>query len=334
MAYHESVQLGHDLVKKANSNPDDDADSDAGHALNDSDEEGNSNSNNRIINQLQDIVDGTNDNNNSELEPNSKFKKLFDMDFMKNAKARQKDKAREEASAILREIQDMEQSDDDSNLSLGDGAGRKDIDEPSSHLVDSQRKAQAKRQMEAMFFSRSKPAPKNETVSKPQASDTDSATNPWLSGIYQIDRALDRKLPGSKRRNADKKGTIINISAPVYAQDSRSADSAVDQEGAKKNESSTKTIVVTTNGKKKRIVVKDPSKSENRTKTNNEDGMTPNVDMNEPKKQILLQKSQSDLVKEAFAGPDYEAEFQTEKISAVDDELGIDTKKQKIMNSG
>jgi hypothetical protein len=40
------------------------------------------------------------------------------------------------------------------------------------------------------------------------------------------------------------------------------------------------------------------------------------------------------LVNQAFAGPDYEAEFTNLKQQMVDNELDIDTKKQQILNQG
>lgn len=49
------------------------------------------------------------------------------------------------------------------------------------------------------------------------------------------------------------------------------------------------------------------------------------------RKPLLMQKSQEDLVQLAFAGPDYERDFQTLKKEAVDAELGIDEKKLKII---
>ena len=44
-----------------------------------------------------------------------------------------------------------------------------------------------------------------------------------------------------------------------------------------------------------------------------------------------MQKSQSDLVQLAFAGPDYEQDFQALKRDAVDAELGIDDRKLQIV---
>lgn len=43
---------------------------------------------------------------------------------------------------------------------------------------------------------------------------------------------------------------------------------------------------------------------------------------------------QADLVNLAFAGPDLEAEFEAFKKQEIDDELGIDAKRKKIISQG
>ena len=61
------------------------------------------------------------------------------------------------------------------------------------------------------------------------------------------------------------------------------------------------------------------------------------------RKPLLQQKSQEELVKMAFnhpmenemvVGPDFESDFEKVKRAAVDDELGVDEKKQKILSEG
>lgn len=51
------------------------------------------------------------------------------------------------------------------------------------------------------------------------------------------------------------------------------------------------------------------------------------------RKPLLMQKSQTDLVQLAFAGPDFEDDFNRLKRQAIDDELGVDEKKMKILSS-
>jgi U3 small nucleolar RNA-associated protein 14 len=52
------------------------------------------------------------------------------------------------------------------------------------------------------------------------------------------------------------------------------------------------------------------------------------------RKPLLGQKTQDDMVKQAFAGPDLEAEFHDLKDKAIDEEMDMTAKKRKIMTEG
>lgn len=330
MAYHESVQLGHDLAKKVDATGGSDDDNEG---YKSSDDEGDAKG--KLKRQLRGIIDGeeTFDDSN-DAEANSKYKKLFDMDFMRNAKTRQQDKAREEATTLLREIQEMEQSDYDSDNSVPKlSAPKQSVAEKK--LADKERQAAAKQQMEALFSSNKNSATASKAGPKSAAAveAEEISNNPWLSGINQIDRALDGKAGKvAKKKNAKSNATGIKVSVPMHGEDvapvgknnsnaNKGPDSAAPKE---------KTVMVTMAGKKVKAYAVPPKPVVEPTPA----VKAPVMNKNEPKKQILLQKSQEDLVKEAFAGPDYESEFQAGKQAAVDAELDIDTKKQKIMTAG
>jgi U3 small nucleolar RNA-associated protein 14 len=54
----------------------------------------------------------------------------------------------------------------------------------------------------------------------------------------------------------------------------------------------------------------------------------------QPKIPLSAARSQADLVQQAFAGPDLEAEFRAYKKHEVDGEYGLDEKKLKVASEG
>ena len=114
LAYHESVQLGHELSKRINEDSssnrrgDDDSSGDDDEIQTDSGGK-RQKASTRAAKEMLNVLEGSED----QPEATGKYKKLFEMDFMKKASDQKKERAREEAQNILREIQEMEVDSDD-----------------------------------------------------------------------------------------------------------------------------------------------------------------------------------------------------------------------------
>ena len=113
LAYHESVQLGHELSKRIHEDPSRRKDDGEGGGDSSGDEEFETEAkegqkkkkaSDRAAREMLSVLEGAED----EPEAQGKYKKLFEMDFMKRATDQKKEKSREEAQNILRELQDME----------------------------------------------------------------------------------------------------------------------------------------------------------------------------------------------------------------------------------
>jgi Utp14 protein len=113
LAYHESVQLGHELSKRIHEDPSRRKDDGDGGGDSSGDEEFETEAkegqkkkkaSDRAAREMLSVLEGAED----EPEAQGKYKKLFEMDFMKRATDQKKEKSREEAQNILRELQDME----------------------------------------------------------------------------------------------------------------------------------------------------------------------------------------------------------------------------------
>lgn len=114
MAYHESVQLGHELSKRISEDPsssrrrgqedEDDSSGDEGFLTETGEKQ---KASDRAAREMLNVLEG------AEVEPEvqGKYKKLFEMDFMKRASDQKKEQSLKEAQNILREIQDMERDD-------------------------------------------------------------------------------------------------------------------------------------------------------------------------------------------------------------------------------
>ena len=141
LAYHESVQLGHELSKRINEDPSRRQGEEEGGGDSSGDEEFETEAkegqrkkkvSDRAAREMLSVLEGVED----EPEAQGKYKKLFEMDFMKRATDQKKEKSREEAQSILRELQDME-----SYNSSGDEEGGtetradKQFDEESAKTV-------------------------------------------------------------------------------------------------------------------------------------------------------------------------------------------------------
>ena len=152
MAYHESVQLGHELSKRISEDPssarrrgqeeDDDSSGDEGFLTETGEKQ---KASDRAAKEMLSVLEGAED----EPEAQGKYKKLFEMDFMKRASDQKKEKSREEAQNILREIQDMERDDesDDDDVAPNTVKGVKDVKEKDSSALIAAR-AEMKKQFD------------------------------------------------------------------------------------------------------------------------------------------------------------------------------------------
>lgn len=144
-AYHESVQLGHELTKKANGdNGTEGVAENVWIEENEDDSDKHKGVTGKAYSAFDRVLNGTDDNEPTVVK--GKFSKLFDMDFMKRAIEQKKERAREEAQDILKDLDAMENgdiSDDDSNV--------KNSDKVSSTPQNKQKLADAKKTLAAQL---------------------------------------------------------------------------------------------------------------------------------------------------------------------------------------
>jgi hypothetical protein len=91
----------------------------------------------RAASEMMNVLEGA----ENEPEATGKYKKLFQMDFMKKASDQQKERAREEAQSMLREIEDME----------GDGSGSDNDDKKTVPVKDKAALLAAKEEMKKLL---------------------------------------------------------------------------------------------------------------------------------------------------------------------------------------
>jgi DNA polymerase zeta/U3 small nucleolar RNA-associated protein 14 len=349
MAYHEAVQMGHDLTKRMNrtegDNPSDESVTNS--SSDDSSDDGGAVDTERLAGKLNKALAA---NEDEDTQIDGKFKKLFAMDFMKNAKLRQQDKAREEAAMLLREIAEMDAGEDSDHGADAEAGGSKnaksDRTADGKSSVDAKRMQDAKTLMEGLYGGDSVTAKAVATSSSSKAPISKTASteelNPWLDSVAGIDRVLDKE-GGSKKRKADE----IRVSVPALSEvitaatvSSKEAANNVAPASASPNPSSSaKSVKMASSAPAKATstgVVAAPSLPKLTVSVEKSVAKAaPEADTApKAKKQVLVERSQEDLVREAFAGPDLEAEFAAMKRETVDNELDIDVKKQKILSQG
>lgn len=296
-AYHESVRLGQELTKKMRERVGE-IDSDK---LDDSIGDMNSASAKAELKKIFDEENG---------EVDGKYKKLFEMDFMKKATEQQKIRAREEAQLVLQEIEALEASgldiaDEDQilpkqsvnaeekqvaknlvgklfNQNIGSGF-QLNFSKPSSHESN----VTPQEQIVASLSSGSGPK-KNKKEKKPSPENL-NAVNPWLEGGAKVEKMrVPDKVTGG---NNDLSAANFLIAVPQTHNEQKLRTSA-------------------------KLSVERPDGSQN------------------VEKKLLFGKSQEELVQMAFTGPDFEADFAIHKDHEVDEELGVNDNKLKILKDG
>lgn len=325
-AYHESVLLGHELSTKANSASSDVKEEDEGDEGHWSDENASStgkrkrvttgNAASNIANALQAAAE--------DVELDGKYGGLYKMDFMKKAKERQQDRAREEATDILRDLEQMErEADRDSE--------EEDEKRKQKKLVGGKRSAEELEKLSAAREAmKSKMSGSSSLVLSKASSETTATTpaalgedNPWLSGPAPQGRSDEVKAgKKAKKMKADSfNEVLLNThswdSNPMLGGNQTSGGGISSEPSSKSKKKS-----------------KGKSKSDNTDVSSETDSKKVKTQEKETveKKPLLSSssKTQEALVTAAFAGPDYEDEFGALKEKMVDEELDIVGKKRQI----
>jgi U3 small nucleolar RNA-associated protein 14 len=299
-SYHDAVRLGNELSTKVHEiNEDEDSGDD------DYDSTG---ENSILLSATNAVLDGYRETNTSV---QGKYKKLFDMDFMKKAVIEQRKRGLEEAKNVLREIEDMENDiDSDSH----DNEIQNQNQKPVQIALDMSKKKKdgsmliGKSQIKTSYSISNNAIEFNENDNQTEHSrieEENSVENPWLSINPDIDKKNKRNQIKSKI-----KSDFIKFSQPSQIQGETKS-----REKKQANE----------NNKISRI---------------NKDGENPteeppvhdDIEKIVKLKKLFDDKSTSDMVNLAFAGPDYEADFKSSKKNAIEQELGLDEKKIQILS--
>lgn len=382
-AYHESILLGQELTKKINEAPADSTDHVSSDESSDDDKQETIAS--KAARKMKKVISGDNDDADVP-EESKKYGKLLNMDFMKQAKQRQKERALEEAQGVLRQLRELEQAvpDDDNadrklNVEYSGTKSKKDLtpnelreaksnvdrllglggtlsSSSSSTLmtvstghgmktgsIDLSGKYGIGSGDQSISWMNS-PVPV-ESNSKGSASivvtgdDSVVEANPWVGYTSQGDQSSKKTkktgtLAGSKRGVNEFEGKVLIDSSstsfviPEVSSDPLSSRDIVNGDIV--------TTATSNNAKKRKIIAQGGSyDTKDMVTTVSVNGLHVGsksmANAGNTRKPLLAQKSQSDLVQMAFAGPDYEAEFNKLKDAAIDDEVGIVDKKAKIL---
>lgn len=156
-AYHESVRLGHELTQRM----------DEGNQSEDED--------------LEAADEAQEAENDAKPAYDGKYRKLFEMDFMKRASDQQMDRAKEEAQAILREIRGLDVSDNEGEDGDRDDDGKEEEQEEQKEvLVRSNRHSSLRTagiSLDISTVSSSKP---RRTEEEEEGGSGGDSSNPWL----------------------------------------------------------------------------------------------------------------------------------------------------------
>jgi hypothetical protein len=245
MAYHESVQLGHELTKKIDrigNEGDSDGGAPAGYHSDDDAAASDDNSQEPVSRRVAVQLGGAVGRGSEADAPEAtgKFKKLFEMSFMKNAKERQQERAREDAIALLKEIRETEREagSDEESVGLTAAADKrrpsKGAEGTGNSLKDLEKQRAARQKMESLFGGK-KPTESAAAATVSAAGVKESGesarekadeSNPWLSSLSSIGRRVEDDL---KRSDAAKKrkgasGAAIVVSVPLATAEEAAVD--------------------------------------------------------------------------------------------------------------
>lgn len=312
-AYHEAVQYGNELASKMHNLPANEGESsDSGpdsDSNSDEDEDAPVKTSEAAAKQMAKIFDNAQESNASEYA--GKYKKIFEMDFMKKAAEQQREKAKLEAQNILKELKQMEMDEEQTEFDESNGTNE-EADEQSEEMLK-----QASDTINDLFKD-------SESGGNAMSIDVTNKRKGVMSTVMlSSEPKQDMRVP--KHKNISKpQSVVVESSTPIggsrilppksFKKTKNNATVTTEVSGATPSGTSTTTEAVET-----------PAPVENEKKTNAKKQLV-------EKKPLILQKTQEDLVQMAFAGPDLEEEFKTMKQEGIDAELGIDEKKKKILS--
>ena len=304
-AYRESLQLGQELKKRVNKADDPSIEYEV-----DSDDSGNNGNDkrngqkasSRAALAINKVLEGYDD----QPEVTGKYKKLFEMDFMKKAQSIQREKAKEEAQALLKELEDMERESGGSDDSDRDIAP---VVTDAKDPVHAQKLKAAGAEMANML---SKGSGMAITATSKSKGVKFLGTTVAIEGSHKSENIEKSGNPWLDAPKVSKRISPANSNMVVVALSSKPTSSDSPAVSAKQ---------ITNNKKNDKI----PIQTESMVAAGSSKE-------SEQKKPLLVQRTQEDLVNLAFAGPDYEKEFQSHKKQQIDDELGIDAKQRDIID--
>ena len=361
-AYHESVLLGQELTKKIKTTAESSENQGDGGDYSDDEEAADGKASTSAARSMKRLFTpdaaGDADDEAGQEEGKSRYQKLFDMDFMRKASDKQQERAKLEAQAVLRELQQMEADGDDDESVEGDPLTPEQVLEQS---LERNRRVEESQQVvnsllpsagsSGMFISKSKGKAKfvmDSTVSlTPPPSHPAPTTNPWLDAPPS---SSSRSAPSRSDTNKvflqiDSRLAQESVLDPTPAVSTAvSSDSHVSKKALKSLKSINQPLSTTT------IVSNKPGKGQKQgsaIESTAPAAVAPVITTTAPasssvnksaknKKQpkaVLLETSQTDLVQMAFAGPELEDEFAALKGEVVDKELGVDDKLKKALST-
>jgi len=348
-AFNDTVNMGKEMLEKIEEDPfakGKGEDSDGGYS--DSDEEGENNgkSNTAAAKAARALrrkgVIGDDEEETAEVK--GKYKKLFEMDFMKKAKEQQKERAREEAQNVLAEIERMEGgSDYDSDAS---------VEDPKKGKMDAKALAAAKKELKEQMkgngsgFSslrikgksrqfktfdgeeEGEGAGEGEGEEERDGDDSDEETEQQAQGNKKGKKVAFAENPwlnqpatqsGRSSRSGSKRGedqVYVSLDGLIGAEKPNGNSAA----GAGKN----------ARKKAKKMSQYTAAGGQDDNASYDKESKNAMATVTTAKKQLTEEKSQESIVQMAFAGPDLESEFATFKDAKISEELGVDKKRKAI----
>lgn len=313
--------MGNELTKKATTinEADDPYQDDLPRRRGDGDEDGRQSKKLKIVDEASESLENILDTGSKDTELNGKYKALFEMDFMKKAREQQQLRAKEEAQQLLREIEQMEDG-----LSESESEERSDSQQTAENHKSKQemiqkhkeKLEQARKQMTNLMNGNNSMSLVSSSTSVVESVTTNLVqNNPWLD-----------PTAAAKVRDVH---TIIGESGSTKASKSKKRS-----KNAVTKSEDTATITLHDMDEVEKQVTKKGTTNQT-SKSGTPLGVEEKNAKPEPtRKPLLMQKSQQDLVNIAFAGPDYEADFEVLKDKIIDEELNISDKKRKILSDG
>ncbi len=288
-------------------------------------------------------------------EVSGKYKKLFDMDFMKRAQEVQREKAREDAQDVLRELEEMERGSDSDGGSL-DGRGHKgggEVEMEAEKNLKKERLKHAKAEIAGLLSGSGGMRLKRGSVfsssqqhlqqgddrrvgdvegvgegERQGEGEGEGGENPWLlaprserdhasqSGKKKASTAVDRKAgAGKAKKNRTGGENEIYVSLDSLVKGPTRNGTTSAKGDTCDKEAATGDKV--TGDKVTGMQIKEKEQEQEKP-------------TKKARKALVDAQSQEALVNQVFAGPDFQADFEKYREGVIEEELGIDSKKAQI----